>query len=152
MNENEESEQKRIQKTPALLVLFFAILFWGYATALFIGTHLPPKHVSGLGANDKFLHLGAYLGLAFLFLNWQESKRNITISSALFAVFYLSLFGLFDEWTQPLVGRSAEWYDWLADAGGVCLGAVLFFSTRDFTFSLLGSFIGKRNSRGKPRR
>lgn len=95
-----------------------------YLSALITGTHLPhPEVLIPVESNDKWLHFGAYFGLAFLMATRLQTRRPVTQSATL-AIWGLAAFtGLVDELTQllPGINRHCEFLDWLADiAGAVC--------------------------------
>ena len=91
-------------------------------------THLPPSRVPGGGwINDKVMHLAGYtgLGLATLWALAMLSRR--IVGGGVFFGAWLGMLGyaLFDEVTQPMVGRSFEWGDLAADAAGAMVGLSL---------------------------
>ncbi|MCA9254811.1 MAG: VanZ family protein [Phycisphaerales bacterium] len=96
--------------------------------AAFVMTHLPPSRVPGGGwINDKVMHLAGYtgLGLATLWALAMLSRR--IVGGGVFFGAWLGMLGyaLFDEVTQPMVGRSFEWGDLAADAAGAMVGLSL---------------------------
>jgi VanZ family protein len=93
-----------------------------YTAAMFAGTHVPLK-MTALHARhtDKLLHAAAYAGLGFL-VGWGlclHTRRRWTLVLAYAAIL---LWACVDELTQPFVGRTADVYDWLADAVGSTVG------------------------------
>ena len=42
----------------------------------------------------------------------------------------VALYGVIDEVTQPMVGRTMDGVDWLADIAGAATGLALFFVVR----------------------
>lgn len=98
-----------------------------YWIALFVGTHMPlPRGVS-LHNSDKWIHFFAYAGLAgltTLAAGWR-SQSGLRLWQLALIVGCLAAFGGFDELTQPLVHRDADWLDWFADVSGVVLGTTL---------------------------
>lgn len=118
---NEKSQKRPVYRWVS------GCLFWLYLAALFTGTHLPPKEVDGIVVNDKLLHFGAYLGLAFLWLCWVFTFQPIKLTSYIVCVIVLSLYGAFDEITQLLVDRNANMIDWYADVGGIIAGCHCFW-------------------------
>lgn len=76
-----------------------------YLTALITGTHLPhPEDLISIQSNDKWLHFGAYFGLAFLVATRLQTLRPVT-RRALLAIWSLAAFtGVVDELTQMLPG------------------------------------------------
>ena len=99
----------------------------GYWVFLFIMTHLPPRKVPDIGVNDKIEHLGAYGLLAGgLFLSiWATSPR--TFKATWLTPIIALAYGALDEITQaiPIVGRSCELNDWLADALGTIIAVAI---------------------------
>ena len=100
-----------------------------YLTALVTGTHLPhPEDLISIEGNDKWLHFGAYFGLAFLLATWRQTSRPVT-RRALLAIWSFAAFtGVVDELTQMLPGinRQCEFADWLADIVGAACGLVVW--------------------------
>lgn len=92
-----------------------------------MGTSLPqdavPLQTSGI---DKVLHFSIYTVFAFLLTReisedtsrWRAVAGSLVIAMAFAAV---------DEWHQRFIpGRFPEFADWLADAAGAVLGAVVY--------------------------
>ena len=103
-----------------------------YWLLLFIGTHIPRGQMPAIHHSDKTLHFLAYAGLAFL-LAWafpKEAKRPLAhvIGAWIVATFY----GAADEITQLAVGRSADFWDWVADTLGAMAGLVFYVGLRPF--------------------
>lgn len=112
-----------------------------YTATLTIGSLIKPVKITvSINHIDKFLHLGAYLGLAFLWLSlyhlikqrklkgWQPFRSYIFI--AILLVFY----GIMIEVLQGGVTdyRTPDLWDVLANFIGVVLGGstfILFFKT-----------------------
>ncbi len=96
--------------------------------AAFVLTHLPPNRVPGGGLiNDKLMHLVGYGGLGFATM-WTLAilRRRTPMRPGFFGAWGAMLcYALFDESTQPIVGRSFEWSDLAADATGAVLGLLL---------------------------
>ena len=97
-------------------------LYW---SSLFVGTHLPPKHVQGTRVSDKWLHFLAYAGLAFLTALIFATLTTRSASRWLTILVLLALYAAVDEFTQMYVGRSAEWADWVADLAGIVAGLAM---------------------------
>lgn len=109
-------------RTPATVVL---ACYW---LALYVGTHLPNPPAIPLQPSDKLLHVVAYAGLALLVsLNW-SLRRPLGWRRGVAVLVLLAAFAVFDELTQILVGRTCDFYDWLADVVGVLIGLALFWS------------------------
>lgn len=124
------------------------IVWVGLFLVAFTATHLPPSKIpTAPWVSDKIEHgLGfAVLALATLlrFGPARSIVRNTTTSALenvptskphaptyLGIAIFLAAYAAMDELTQPWVGRSSEWLDWLADLAGTAvglgLGAVLF--------------------------
>ena len=100
----------------------------------FLATHIPPpKTPLPHAPNDKLLHFVGFTVLGLLTL-WQAAAGRSRLAPRAIVVRYLGLlaYAFLDERTQPLMGRSCEFGDWLADAGGAAAAVliVLMFSTR----------------------
>lgn len=105
------------------------VLWLSCLAGAFLATHLPPprtplRHVP----SDKLLHAIGFAVLGMLTI-WQAAGGRTGLSRPVLATRYLALlaYALFDEVTQPLVGRSFEWKDWLADAGGAATGMIIAY-------------------------
>ena len=108
------------------LAKFESILTLSYWVFLFTMTHIPVKQIPHTGASDKLLHLVAYCVLAFLVASHLFLTRRWNRKAIIYAMLLLAFFAGFDELTQMLVGRSAEWKDWGADLLGIIIGTSLF--------------------------
>ncbi len=103
----------------------------GYWVLIFTGTHVPMRHVAGMGHNgDKILHFTAYAGLAWLLgvWFWARGRKGWRVSLMVFAV--AALYGGIDELLQIPVGRNADVADWLADCGGAAVGLAMLALTQ----------------------
>lgn len=113
-----------------------------YAAVLVLGTHLPDDHAAvttaiRLSGNDRAAHFLAFFGLATLVFGLcRVAAKPHRVALWLFG---LAAFGAVDELTQPWFGRSAEWFDWAADLGGVVTGLL--------AVRCLNRFIRSRRSR-----
>lgn len=94
---------------PLLLVLYCALIFWlSDQPVLSLKISLP--HI------DKVIHAGAYTIMGIL--AWR-AFRPFNPQPALWVIVFCSLYGLSDEWHQSFViGRTADFFDWLADTLG----------------------------------
>ncbi len=99
--------------------LVLAIALTALTTILIAyGTLAPPGTVeSGLPLTDKHLHALAFLALV-LPLGWVRPNWALGIGAAALA------FGGAIELIQPMVGRTAEWGDFVADGVGCLLGLI----------------------------
>ncbi|MDB5346753.1 MAG: hypothetical protein JWP89_5130 [Schlesneria sp.] len=93
-----------------------------YWSSMFFGTHLPRMPQSLAGHSDKLLHFCAYGGLAVLLLSWRITRGRVSIRQLLMLWLMIGAYGIFDEMTQPLVGRDSDIEDWLADLTGAAIG------------------------------
>lgn len=86
-----------------------------------------PDIFNELNLSDKILHFMAYFvyGITImLFLIPNTSLSNTRLILLILAIGYL--FGASDELHQYFIpGRSCDFFDWCADAGGVSLSLVL---------------------------
>jgi VanZ family protein len=108
------------------------VLCAAYWVALFTLTHLPRVPVIGPPVQDKVAHLLAYGVLAGVLYLTTWASGSGAKRAAYFVIAVTVLYGAMDELTQPLVGRSCEWYDWLADAAGALTVVGVFTSIRYF--------------------
>ncbi|MFM9961348.1 MAG: VanZ family protein [Planctomycetaceae bacterium] len=100
-----------------------------YLTALITGTHLPhPEELISIKTNDKWLHFGAYFGLAFLMATRLWTLRPVTWRATLAIGSLVALTGIADELTQllPGINRRCEFLDWLADVAGAVCGLLVW--------------------------
>jgi VanZ family protein len=119
------NDQPIAAKRISLAVL---VVYW---IALFAATHVPAVHPPlALVHADKMAHAGMYAVLALLLaVAW--SQRAWVSWRAILAVFaLLAIYGVLDEVTQPMVGRSADVLDWLADMAGAIGGLAIFVAAR----------------------
>jgi VanZ family protein len=103
-----------------------------YWLALFVGTHVPVERVPKQAAtHDKFAHIIAFGLLSAMFATtWELSAGRLNSRHLVRAWFVIALYGAFEEATQPMVGRYASFYDWLADAIGAAIGIIFFVWAR----------------------
>jgi VanZ family protein len=93
-----------------------------YWLSMFTGTHLPRVPAAVGNHNDKLLHFSAYFGLSVLLLSWRGARGPVSWVIVRRTWLLLAAYGVFDELTQPLFDRDAEFLDWVADIFGVSLG------------------------------
>ena len=104
-----------------------ATMFWlGGMIAAFTVTHLPPQNTGKAVLNDKLLHFMGFAVLGLMTFWWRVRREtNSTRLRALLKGFtILAVHAMMDEVTQPLIGRSCEFGDWLADLGGAASGVI----------------------------
>lgn len=100
-----------------------------YWAALFTTTHIPMHRLTtNLGSADKVAHLGAFAALAvILATTWRVSAGRFGGRQLFMALTLIMLYATLEELTQPIVGRVASVWDWLADALGATLGLLLVY-------------------------
>ena len=92
----------------ALTLMIAALILWG--------TLSPPGPPGpGLPLSDKQMHALAF-ALLVLPLGWQNIRHTVWLFPEALAL------GGAIELVQPMVGRGAEWADFLADALGIATG------------------------------
>jgi VanZ family protein len=101
-----------------------------YWVLLFIGTHIPARHLVQIRANDKFLHAGAFAGLSFL-LAWAIPTRKVRSINVLVALVVTIVYAGVDELLQIPVGRTADWLDFFADIAGITMGLSVYVLGRE---------------------
>ncbi len=93
----------------------------------FVATHVPAAKISlHRLPNDLLLHFVGFVLLGVVTI-WRAAGGGARIGLRLGLLWCLLLvaYGLFDERTQPFVGRSFQWVDWLADSSGAAAGVML---------------------------
>lgn len=104
---------------------------WAWAAVAVIvigwlaGTHTPPDGLPSLRGSDKVKHFAGYTLIA-LSLGVALARGGASIPRMLaIGLLVGAALGAFDELTQPLVRRRAEWGDYLADLLGTLTGTFL---------------------------
>jgi VanZ family protein len=93
---------------------------------MFTATHIPmPPQPGESPVPDKLIHYLMYLVLGLLLPLWRGWTAPVSVAGGLKSLVLLGLYGGLDELLQIPVGRSAEWFDWLADLGGAATGLAL---------------------------
>lgn len=90
----------------------------------FIATHIPGEKLPEMHCSDKTLHFFAYAALGIVFTLWLLARGTRARNIIFTGVIFFPLYAAFDEITQPLVNRSADFYDWRMDMIG-SIGAML---------------------------
>ncbi len=121
------------------LAIVVLVVYW---IMLFTGTHIriPPEKT--LGVNDKALHLNGYWALGMLLALVIMLRSGPKWSRAAMVVATVAAYGAVDEWTQLLVDRDCDFYDWVADIVGGSLGLGLG--------AITVNFIRKRVAKSRP--
>jgi VanZ family protein len=104
-----------------------------YWVLLFTLTHIPTNRLMSLfRISDKLVHLAAFAGLSFL-LAWAiPTNRQRMMDNVLLAGALGLLYAGFDELLQIPVGRTADWFDFLADGAGIVLGLSFYTLIRSY--------------------
>jgi VanZ family protein len=123
-------EDKSLTRTHlARLTKIALAVYW---LALVVATHIPPStNLPSVETSDKLLHGVAYMILAFLLAAaWELSVGRLNGRHLVVAWLAVIAWAAIDEITQIPVGRVADFWDWMADAGGVAIGILLFVGVR----------------------
>jgi len=117
-----------LEKRKVLLVYVPLIIYW---LILFIATTLPAERLPSVGFSDKINHFLAYFVLAVLVnltLIYQRKSRFLFETAQIATIIICLFYGALDELHQLLVpGRSAETWDWVADALGTLTGVLIVY-------------------------
>jgi len=115
-----------IIKHRRILVYFPFVFYW---IVLFIATSLPSNKLPEFSLSDKVLHFSAYFVYGFLLFSTiilQTRFKKIKAQRILFSIFSVMLYSIIDELHQNFIpGRSAEFWDWVADMSGGVTGIIL---------------------------
>lgn len=86
-------------------------------------THLPRPEIPGqILYKDKWLHVAAFGVLALLVWRFGETfVARVSAGYVRSCALLLLAYACVDEWTQPLFGRSASWWDLAADCVGIAI-------------------------------
>lgn len=105
-----------------------------YWAALFTATHIPkvPFADRAPQRTDKVVHFVVFAMLAFLLWRFHQVRRGRVGELFVWvATVVIATYAAADEILQEFVGRSLEFYDWLADvSGAVMVLAVLEWRRR----------------------
>jgi VanZ family protein len=103
--------------------LFSAIFWLVFVSYLFClpGAAFPKADWMSRIGFDKWIHIGIFTGLAFL---WSRALHLVNRKSLILLLLMILMYGLLVEVVQDrwIPYRSFDWYDWLADFGGSILG------------------------------
>jgi VanZ family protein len=104
-----------------------AFLSVAYAIMLVLATPYPrPEQLLGrYGHADKLLHFVAYFLLAVIVAAAVWAAGRWSWRAAVAVAIALAVFGVGDEITQPVFGRTADALDWAADCAGIAVGILL---------------------------
>jgi VanZ family protein len=104
-------------------------LLLGYWCVIAIGTHLPMGPSTAVPYfSDKWLHFGAFTGLAFLLAaSLMRTRPSVRMMMVLIAV--ALGYGAVDEITQGWIpNRVPDWADWVVDGLGACVGLLAYLT------------------------
>jgi len=120
-------------------------LLWALSlAAAFVVTHMPPPPVPAPPViNDKVLHFTGFTALSMVGI-WRliGPPRPIGAIAVLATFAGLALYGAVDEWTQPYIGRSCEFGDWVADICGAAFGIAIVLACHRWTLARKGQKAG----------
>lgn len=113
---------------------YFGLVFWLYIVVILIVTVIPWSTSEKVGVGgfkfriDYILHLGAYFGLAFLFILWQINDLvNKHFLGILLTLFICVGFAYGTEIIQLFVpGRTYNINDFIANSAGITMAYLLF--------------------------
>jgi VanZ family protein len=112
---------------PRKISLAVLTVYWAL---LFVGTHIPRLPTILPLPSDKVMHAGAITMLSFLFALAWSLRRPFGWRQFLAVLAILAVYAAFDEVTQPLMQRTADPLDWIADVAGALGGLASFFCAR----------------------
>lgn len=102
------------------------ILLAMYWLVLVTATHWPAAEpMVALSWGDKIVHFVAYAVLAWM-IAWTSDGRLRWMAGLALAWLLATACGGLDELTQPPFNRTADPYDWLADALGAATGVAVY--------------------------
>ena len=118
--------------------MFFKYTKWSILWALVIlflcgipGRHIPHIHLLELISFDKYVHFGMFFLLILLTARGfllQTSYPDLKIKAKLYSLLICIFYGGLIEILQGTIflERSADWFDFLADAVGSLVGLLLY--------------------------
>jgi VanZ family protein len=116
---SESAQSRSWFYSPTFLITTILCVYW---VVLFYSTHtkLPPGILPGY--SDKAVHFAAYGLLGALLMALRASRGPFPWTSIMARWVVLAMYGAFDELTQLLVNRNADFQDWFADIIGAAIG------------------------------
>ena len=104
-------------------------VFAFYWLGLFVLTHLPELPIDTAARyNDKVAHTVAYAVLMVLALVACRRPQATTARRITMWLLILTAYAAVDELIQPLVGRSCQLTDWLADLAGLVTATLCYLA------------------------
>ena len=100
----------------------------GTWSAAFWTSHIPVGRLPSKMPPDAVLHFSGFLVLAGAFAATLDAYGARRQRRWLIVFLTMSVYAALDEMTQPIVNRSCDVRDWLADVAGA-LAAVLLYET-----------------------
>lgn len=109
---------------------FFGIAWIVYASALLTATHWPGLAVpeGPVSRMDLVVHASAFAGWTLLLFLTKWITPGCTTRRITWTALVAVCFAGFDELTQPLFTRTADWTDYIADVSGVLLMSLVLFA------------------------
>ncbi len=112
---------------PALGPCASRTIWFACFAAAFGMTHMPAEQLRMIpwSVSDGVLHVLGYTGLGWVTIwMWTRQPHVVGPRTAAWCVAGFLVYAAMDEGTQPLVGRSCELSDWLADVFGAAVGTI----------------------------
>jgi len=112
---------------PNRSVVWLTSVWIAYWCAMFALTHAPARAVphAPVPYADKICHFVMYFGLVWLGGQCLRRRRRLSVRVLLGWMLLYALYGAIDEWTQPLVGRCCDLWDWISDLCGVLIATLV---------------------------
>lgn len=105
------------------LVLVSCIILWLCA---FVATHLPADRLPVIRVGDKSMHFVGYFVLTFMFAMTLFVHGVGRWRGFITAIVVMTVYGAFDEVTQPWFNRYADFADWLIDLAGMATAVAVW--------------------------
>lgn len=105
--------------SPTFVITTILCVYW---VVLFYSTHTKLSPGILPGNSDKYVHFAAYGLLGALLMALRASRGAFPWTSIVARWVVLAMYGAFDELTQLLVNRNADFQDWFADIIGSAIG------------------------------
>ena len=114
----------------------------GLVLLLLYGSLAPAKALPPMSGSDKLWHATSYfIVMAYFSQLFAGVRARALIGAALIAL------GVAIEFTQPHFNRRFDWFDALANAGGVFIGLGLSFPPLDRMVASVDGFLKQRLAR-----
>ncbi|MCA9303121.1 MAG: VanZ family protein [Phycisphaerales bacterium] len=108
----------------------FRVVWILYALALLTATHWPGLAVpkGPISRMDLVIHAIAFAGWTLLLFFTAWITPGCTTRRIIWTAVVAIIFAAFDELTQPLFTRTADWTDYAADSAGIVLMSLLLLA------------------------